>query len=50
MFCEDPVSGGIKYGQNGIVTIPEVVGLGASIEVEYLKTLTGFTIKSNLPG
>jgi L-alanine-DL-glutamate epimerase-like enolase superfamily enzyme len=45
MFCEDPVSGGIKYGQNGIVTVPEVVGLGASIEAEYLKTLTGFTIK-----
>ncbi|MDP2887891.1 MAG: enolase C-terminal domain-like protein, partial [Bacteroidota bacterium] len=45
MFCEDPVSGGIKYGQNGIVTIPEVVGLGASIEAEYLKTLHGFTIK-----
>ena len=45
MFCDDPVSGGIKYGENGIVTIPEIPGLGAGVDREYLKKLTGFTIK-----
>lgn len=45
MFCEDPVSGGINYGKNGAVTIPEVAGLGASIDREYLEKLTGYSIK-----
>jgi len=45
MFSEDPVSGGIQYGKNGIITIPETPGLGASVDIEYLKTLSGFTIK-----
>ncbi len=45
MFSEDPVSGGINYGENGIITVPEVAGLDASIDREYLKKLSGFTIK-----
>lgn len=45
MFCDDPVSGGIKYGPNGLVTMPEVPGLGASLETKYLKRLTSFTIR-----
>jgi len=45
MFCEDPVSGGIQYGLNGLVTVPETPGLGASIDAGYLKGLTSFTVK-----
>jgi L-alanine-DL-glutamate epimerase-like enolase superfamily enzyme len=45
MFCEDPVSGGIQYGPNGLVTIPEVPGLGASLDSSYLNRLTGFVIR-----
>jgi L-alanine-DL-glutamate epimerase-like enolase superfamily enzyme len=36
MFTEDPVSGGMTYHENGVVKIPEVPGLGAWIEEEYL--------------
>ncbi|BBE17087.1 L-alanine-DL-glutamate epimerase [Aquipluma nitroreducens] len=45
MFCEDPVSGGIQYGLNGLVTVPETPGLGASIDACYLKGLTSFTVR-----
>jgi L-alanine-DL-glutamate epimerase-like enolase superfamily enzyme len=36
MFSEDPVSGGIIYEKNGVVKVPEVIGLGASIEQNVL--------------
>jgi len=36
MFTEDPVSGGLTYHENGVVKVPEVPGLGASIEESYL--------------
>ncbi len=39
MFVEDPVSGGITYGQTGVVTVPEGIGLGAWIDEKYLKKL-----------
>jgi L-alanine-DL-glutamate epimerase-like enolase superfamily enzyme len=39
MFTEDPVSGGIAYRKMGIVTVPEVVGLGAWIDEAYLMQL-----------
>ncbi len=45
MFCDDPVSGGIQYGKKGIITMPETPGLGASVDPEYLKNLTGFILK-----
>lgn len=45
MFSENLVSGGIVYGENGVVTIPELPGLGASIDREHLKNLNSFTIK-----
>lgn len=45
MFSEDPVCGGIQYGLNGLVTIPETPGLGASLDSSYLKGLTGFIIR-----
>jgi L-Ala-D/L-Glu epimerase len=37
MFSEDPVSGGIVYEKNGVVKVPEVIGLGARVEEEWLK-------------
>jgi len=46
MFSENPVSGGIQYGPNGVVTVPETPGLGASLDVLYLQKLNGFTLKS----
>jgi len=39
MFSEDPVTGGIKYEKNGVVKVPEVAGLGATIETSRLKTM-----------
>ncbi len=32
MFIEDPVTGGIIYEKNGVVKVPEVAGLGATID------------------
>ena len=45
MFCEDPVSEGIQYGLNGLVRVPETTGLGASIDSDYLRGLTSFTVR-----
>jgi len=39
MFTEDPISGGITYDNKGVVTLPDVIGLGASVEEAYLKRL-----------
>ncbi len=39
MFSEDPVSGGIKYEANGIIKVPEVPGLGASVDEAWLQRL-----------
>lgn len=36
MFTEDPVSGGMTYHENGVITVPETPGLGASIDEGYL--------------
>ena len=44
MFREDPVSGGIFYEKNGLITIPEVAGLGASIEQDRLDHLESIII------
>jgi L-Ala-D/L-Glu epimerase len=40
MFKEDPVTGGIVYEKNGVITVPEEAGLGATIDPS---TLSGFT-------
>jgi L-alanine-DL-glutamate epimerase-like enolase superfamily enzyme len=45
MFSEDPVSGGISYQENGQVVVPEIPGLGASLEIEYLKRLKNYKIE-----
>ena len=45
MFREDPVSGGIRYEANGVVTVPDLPGLGASFSEEWLGRMeqtTGF--------
>jgi L-alanine-DL-glutamate epimerase-like enolase superfamily enzyme len=47
MFSDDPVSGGIKYGRNGLVTVPETPGLGASLDTACLKRLVNFKIHLN---
>jgi L-alanine-DL-glutamate epimerase-like enolase superfamily enzyme len=44
MFEEDPVVGGIQYLENGIVDVPEVPGLGASMNKEYLKGLNKIVV------
>lgn len=44
MFSEDFVQGGIEYGENGSISIPESPGLGAYLDEKYLRTLDGFTV------
>ncbi|VBB47557.1 putative Mandelate racemase/muconate lactonizing enzyme family; chloromuconate cycloisomerase [uncultured Paludibacter sp.] len=44
MFIEDPVVGGISYGANGKVTVPETPGLGAKMDDGYLNSLEKVTI------
>ncbi|MCR6640479.1 MAG: hypothetical protein NVV82_16145 [Sporocytophaga sp.] len=44
MFEEDPVTGGITYGTNGLVTLPETIGLGASFDESYLHELPRVSI------
>ncbi len=39
MFVEDPVTGGIKYEKNGVVIVPEVNGLGASVDESRLEKM-----------
>ena len=36
MFSEDPVTGGIVYEKNGLIKMPEGIGLGATIAKEWL--------------
>jgi o-succinylbenzoate synthase len=36
MFSEDPVTAGIIYEKNGVVKVPETVGLGATIDENWL--------------
>lgn len=40
MFEEDPVTGGITYDGNGVVSVPDTTGLGAAIDTDYLIELT----------
>lgn len=39
MFKEDPVCGGIIYKDRGVIEVPEVPGLGASISDEWLEKM-----------
>ena len=39
MFSEDPVSGGIRYQENGKLEVPDLPGLGAFIDETILKKM-----------
>ena len=39
MFTEDPVYGGITYDHKGVVSLPDSIGLGATVEEDYLAKL-----------
>ncbi len=39
MFETDPVTGGIGYDGKGVVTVPDVPGLGAGFDEGYLRGL-----------
>ncbi len=39
MFKEDPVNGGIVYEKNGVVTVPDSPGLGATINPNWLANM-----------
>lgn len=45
MFTQDNVSGGIEYGAGGVITVPEVAGIGATINQDVLNTLECIEIK-----
>lgn len=45
MFTEDPVIGGIKYLEKGIIDVPEVPGLGAAIDESYLQKAEKFIMQ-----
>lgn len=39
MFMEDPVTGGICYDNNGVISMPDGPGLGATVDESYLNGL-----------
>jgi L-alanine-DL-glutamate epimerase-like enolase superfamily enzyme len=45
MMESDPVIGGISYGENATVEIPDVPGLGAEIDKKYLEKCPKIVIK-----
>jgi L-alanine-DL-glutamate epimerase-like enolase superfamily enzyme len=45
MLIHDSVIGGITYHDNGVVTVPETTGLGATIDENYLKSLVRAVVK-----
>ncbi len=45
MFSEDPVSGGIEYEAKGKISLPEAIGLGATINDEVLRSLKSVEVK-----
>ncbi len=44
MFIEDPVTGGIVYEKNGVVKVPDAIGLGATIDQGWLNKMQRITI------
>jgi L-alanine-DL-glutamate epimerase-like enolase superfamily enzyme len=47
MFREDPVEGGISYKQGGVVEVPDVPGLGAVINKEWIDKMPVISIGKN---
>ena len=46
MFVEDPVVNGITYGDGGLVKVPELPGLGASMSKRYLDQLVKVVVSN----
>lgn len=44
MFVEDPVLGGMTYGSQAEITVPDVPGLGATMDKAYLDSLEKATV------
>jgi L-alanine-DL-glutamate epimerase-like enolase superfamily enzyme len=44
MLSEDPVIGGMVYGEGGRIHLPEAPGLGADIDPAFLKKLESFSV------
>ncbi len=44
MFTQDPVSGGIHYAANGVITVPDAPGLGAWIDKDWLEKMQHIVI------
>ena len=45
MLKDDPVTGGMVYGENGAIHLPDTPGLGASIDPDYLSSLECITLE-----
>jgi L-Ala-D/L-Glu epimerase len=45
MFTEDPVIGGIKYLDKGVIEVPDTPGLGAVIDEAYLNEAENIIIQ-----
>jgi len=45
MFKEDPVTGGIIYEKNGVVKVPEVPGIGATIDETRLNKIKKMVVR-----
>ncbi len=45
MIEEDPVGGGITYGENGLVSLPDTPGLGAWVHEEFLRELVRVVVE-----
>ncbi len=44
MFSADPVMGGIEYKEKGVIKVPDVPGIGATIDDTFLKEAEKFII------
>ena len=44
MFSEDPVTGGINYGKNGLIIMPDANGLGASFSDDVLNSCENINV------
>ncbi len=44
MLADDPVIGGMVYGENGAITLPDTPGLGAGLDPDFLNSLEHITL------
>jgi L-Ala-D/L-Glu epimerase len=44
MLSEDNVLGGLHYGENGLISVPETPGLGATVDLGYLNRQEYFEV------